>query len=161
MNQLESTKGYSSSYTGFTRKKEAPSKAPNATSIDFGLSSYTYDPHYDYVAATNSYNRSEAGASQTDANTGKQLSPKVVIAIVVPESQGALDASGAYYSDYNPLGTGQAYIFQDGTVTTGTWSKPSNTDQIGFTDAGGKALPLNPGQTWITAVTAVNKVNYK
>ncbi len=162
LNQLEAAKGFTSTYTGFTRAtKEAPAAAPIAASIDFHLSGYTYDPHYDYVAATNSYNRSEAGQPHVDANTGKQISPKVVIAIVVPLARGALDSTGAYYSNYTTIGSGQAYIFQNGTLTTGTWAKASNAAQITFTDANGQAIPLNPGQTWISAVSSTSAVVYK
>ena len=176
--QLESSKGYgASSYTPFVRKTDAPYGAKPATgntkyaaqgdvrtpanSLDFSLSGYTYDPHYDYNAATNTYNRSEAGAAQTDANTGQQLNPKVVIAIVVPLGRGALDSSGAYYSDYNTIGSGTAYVFQDGTVTTAQWQKGDNKANISFTGADGKPLALNRGQTWITAVSSTAGVKYK
>jgi hypothetical protein len=161
LNQLESQKGYTSTYTGFTRKKEAASKTPTATSLDFSLSGYTYDPHYDYNATTNSYNRSEAGEPQTDANTSAQLSPKVVVAMVVPMARGELDSSGAYYSDYNPIGSGTAYVFQDGILTMGHWNKADNSGTLSFTDDAGNALPLNPGQTWITAITSTDKATYK
>lgn len=171
--QLEGGKGWgTSTFTGFSRKSDQPYKPTPAgqtatdtrtpaSSLDFSLSGYTYDPHYDYDAGTNSYKRSEAGEAQTDANTGQQLAPKVVIAIVVPESQGALDSTGAYYSNYNVIGSGQAYIFQDGTVTTGQWQKPDNGTNISFTDANGQPLALNRGQTWISAVTASSRVSYK
>jgi hypothetical protein len=160
LNQLEVSKGYTSStFTGFVRKKEAPAKTPTARSINLTLSGAVYNAHYDYNAATNSYNRSEGGAPQIDANTNTQISPKVIIAMVVPESQGALDATGAYYSNYNVIGSGTAYIFQDGIVTTGQWTKSDNTTQITFTDAAGKPIGLNPGQTWLTAVTDTSKVS--
>jgi len=161
LNKLEAAKGYTSTFTGFPRGKEAASTPPTATSLDFRLSGPIYDPHYDYNPATNSYDRSEAGEPQTDAATGKQLSPKVVIAMVVPLGRGALDSSGAYYSDYATIGSGQAYIFQNGTLTTGTWAKSSNTAQLTFTDAAGQAIPLNRGQTWISAVSGTNQVSYK
>lgn len=159
LNQLEASKGYTSStFTGFPRKAAAPAKVPTAKSINLTLSGPVYDAHYDYDAATNSYNRSEGGAPQIDANTNLQISPAVVIAIVVPETRGALDSSGAYYSDYASIGSGAAYVYQDGTVTTGQWTKSSVTSQITFTDAAGKAIKLNPGETWITAVTGANDV---
>jgi hypothetical protein len=161
LNQLETAKGYTSStFTGFVRKaKESPSKQPTAKSINVTLSGALYNAHYDYNAATNSYNRSEGGAPQIDANTNTQISPKVVITMVVPESQGALDASGAYYSNYNVIGSGPVYVFQDGLVTAGQWTKSSNTSQITFTDNSGQPIKLNPGQTWLTAVTAAAKVS--
>jgi hypothetical protein len=181
----------SSSFTGFARKAELPYKAPAtvpatsssptkkttttksktptdtrtpATSIDMALSGYYYNPHYDYDASTNTYKRSEDGTAHLELSSSgaqTQIAPKVVIGIVVPLGQGVLDSSGAYYSNYNPIGSGQAYIFQDGTITTGTWAKSENKSQISFTDASGKVIPLDAGQTWITAVSATNQVTYK
>jgi hypothetical protein len=162
LNELENTKGYTTStYTSWPRKADSPSKTPTASTISMNLSGPDYNPQYTYSATTNSYLRSEGGAPQMDANTNTQVSPKVVIAIVVPESQGALDASGAYYSNYNPIGSGSAYVFQDGTETTGTWTKSSNTAQLTFTTAAGQPLKLNAGQTWVTAITTPTNVTYK
>ena len=95
-----------------------------------------------------------------DANTGQQLEPKVVIAIVVPWTDGALDSSGAYYTDYSDIGSGTAYVFQDGIVTQGTWEKSSQTSQIQFISSSGAPIQLNAGQTWITAVGSVSEVSY-
>lgn len=178
LNQLETAKGYTSTYNGFPRKKEQAYQAVATTGskvkatpvaetrtpvngIDLALSGPAYDPHFDYNAASNSYNRSEGGEPHIDANTNAQLSPKVVVAMVVPKAQGALDSSGAYYSDYTVVGSGQVYIFQDGTVTTGIWTKADMKSQITFADADGKTIALNPGQTWISAVATANQVTYK
>lgn len=161
LNQLEVAKGYgTSNYSGFVRKVAAPSATPTAKTIDLSLSGYYYNPHFDYNPSTNTYNRSEAGAPQIDQNTGLQLSPNVVIAMVTPLVRGALDSSGAYYSDYTVIGSGAAYIFQDGSVTLGQWTKTSNAAQITFTDSTGKPIGLNPGQTWLTAVNSANGVKY-
>jgi len=161
LNTLEAKKGWTSStYTSFPRKADSPAKNPTVTGIDLNLSGPDYNPHYAYNAATNSYNRSQLGAPMTDQQSGAQISPKVVIAIVVPLSQGALDASGAYYSDYSFIGSGTAYVFQDGGVTIGTWQKTSNTSQITFTNPNGTPITLNAGQTWITAVGTSSDVSY-
>ena len=157
LTRLEVSKGYTSStFTGFVRKAaEAPAKVPTAKSINIAISGPTYNVHYDYNAATNSYNRSEAGAAHIDANTNTQISPKVVIALAMPYS---LEADG-YHSDYSTIGSGPMYVFQDGTVTAGQWSKSSSTSQFTFTTTNGKPLGLNPGQTWITAVSGLNAVS--
>lgn len=96
-----------------------------------------------------------------DDRTGVQLHPKVVIALVVPQSLGALDASGAYYTDYDTSGSGTAYIFQDGGVTVGSWQKADSTTQLSFTDSNGVPVKLDAGQTWITLVGSSGKVGYK
>lgn len=158
LNQLEASKGYATSkYTGFEhKKKDSPARVPTAKAIDLAISGPTYNAHYDYSAATNTYNRSEGGAPHIDSNTNTQISPKVVIALVMPYS---LESDG-YHSSYSTIGTGPAYFFQDGTVATGSWTKSANNSQFTFTDAAGKPIKLNPGQTWITAVGATNKVTY-
>lgn len=158
---LEQAKHWTTSnFTGFPRKADSPSKSPTVTSIDLHISSESMEVHYQYDSKLNSYLRSEGGSAMTDASTGKQLEPKVVIALVIPWTNGALDASGAYYTDYSDIGSGTAYIFQDGGVTQGVWEKSSQTSQIQFNTASGSAIKLNAGQTWITAVGSASQVIY-
>ncbi len=158
LNQLETAKGYTAStFTGFARKQPAPSKQPTAKSIDLTFSGALYNVHYDYNTVTNSYNRSEGGVAHTDANGNKQISPNVVVALVMPYGLAADD----HHSRYGTIGSGQAYIFQDGTVTMGQWTKTSEKSQFTFTDPAGKPLALNPGQTWLSAMASTSKVSYK
>lgn len=165
LNQVEASKGYTkSNYTGFVRKQEAPSKAPTATSIDLTFSGYYYNAHFDYDAATNTYKRSESGQPHMELHkdgTQVQIAPKVVVAMIVPEQNGVLDSTGAYYANYASIGSGQIVVFQDGTVEPGTWSKAANTAPLIFTDTQGKPLALDVGQTWISAVTTAGSVSYK
>ncbi|MGH7240474.1 MAG: DUF3048 domain-containing protein, partial [Candidatus Saccharimonadales bacterium] len=140
LNKLEAAKGFTSTFTGFPRKSESPAKQAAAGNINFNISWSSYAVHYDYVKASNSYNRSEGGTPHVDANTNTQISPKVVIAMVVPYSVGSLDATGASYSDYAAVGSGPVYVFQDGTVTTGQWAKTSAQSQITFTSGSGQTI---------------------
>ncbi|HET8991694.1 MAG TPA: DUF3048 domain-containing protein [Candidatus Saccharimonadales bacterium] len=161
LNQLEANKGYTSTnFTGFPRKTATPAAKPSVSTINITMSGPDYNVSYAYNPKTNSYMRSEGGAPHIDANNNQQISPTVVVAIVVPETQGALDASGAYYSDYNVLSSGTAYVFQDGILTTGQWAKTSNSSQITFTTSGGQPLKFDPGQTWITAITSPSQLTY-
>jgi hypothetical protein len=154
LQSLEQSLGYTSStFTGFSRKADSPAKVPTATNINFSLSNSDFAVNYIYSPTTNSYLRSEGGATMVDANTNLQLDPKVVIAIVVPWTDGPLDSSGAYYTDYSDIGSGDAYIFQDGTVVKGVWTKTDATSQITFTAPTGQVINLDRGQTWITAVS--------
>ena len=154
--EYESQKGYGkANFTPLPRKeKEQPAATPTARTIDFNISSSSFNVHYDYDATTNSYKRSEGGAPHKDEKSGAQLAPKVVVALIMPQGK-----NGQYYT-YQNIGTGQAFIFQDGTVTTGTWKKDSNTANLSFTDAAGAALKLNPGQTWFTALGEASRVTY-
>ncbi|MCL4357375.1 DUF3048 domain-containing protein [Patescibacteria group bacterium] len=160
--KLEYSLGWTtSSFSGWPRKADAPAKQPNVTNINFNISYSTYNVHYSYNPVTDSYNRSEGGAPQIDANTNEQLSPKVVIGMVVPWSQGSLDSSNAYYSVYQDIGSGEALVFQDGSVTIGQWNKPSIDAPLEFTLASsGQPLKLNAGQVWITALASAKEASY-
>lgn len=155
---LEKGKGLDkSTFTSLTRKVEAPSKLPTASSIDFTISGPAFSVHYDYDVATNSYKRSEGGQPHIDEKTTAQLSPKVVITLVTDQS---LDGDGLH-TVYNTTGTGSMYVFQDGVFTLGNWTKNDAKSQFTFTDQVGKPIDLNPGQTWISIVGLSGDVSYK
>lgn len=158
LDKLNKSKGYkSSTFTSLERKKDMPSKIPPAKVIDMTISGYFYNTHYKYVAATNTYKRSEGGKPHTDEKSKKQISPKVLIALVMNYS---IQSDGKH-SQYLTVGSGKAYIFQDGTVTKATWHKGSRSSQLTLTNAAGKTVKLNAGQTWITLVSNLNAVTYK
>lgn len=149
LDALNAKKGYTSSeFTGFTRKDSTAASEKTATTIKLTVSSNSYNPSYLYNAETNTYDRSLGGVAHKDREGG-QISPRVVIALRVTESTVFEDG---YRESINAVGSGTAYIFQDGTEQEVTWTKKSKTDQITFKDAAGNDVPLARGQTWITAV---------
>jgi len=151
LDALNDSKGYTTSeFTGFTRKDSKADTSPTATIIDVAISSYQYNSHYDYNTETNLYDRSQAGAAHLDRESG-QISPRVVIVMKVPMQTILEDG---YREQINTIGSGSATIFQDGDAKEVTWTKNSRAEQITFTDAEGKDVPLARGQTWITAVPA-------
>lgn len=155
---LAQSKGYTTStFTSLTRKeKEAPIAVPTAKVIDLNISSYLYNVHYDYDVASNTYHRSQGGKPHTE-DGGGQLTPKVVIAVMMPRGI----ASDGTHTNYTTTGSGSILVFQDGGVVAGTWKKDSRTSQFVFSDSAGQPLALNPGQTWISMVNASSDVIYK
>lgn len=147
---------------------------PQITSIalNFG-GSYSFNVNYLYDADTNTYNRSYAsGATHDiydcpDENLGEQspenvctlsqLSPSVVVAIVVDEKK----ASDNYHEDITTIGSGTAFIFQNGILINGTWNKSSASEQIRFYDENGTEIALAPGQTFISAIPKYGSVEYQ
>lgn len=149
LDAFNAAKGYTTSnFTGFTRKDSKPAKAQDATSIDLIISSALYNPHYDYNASTNTYARSINGSPSNDREGG-QLTPSVVVALKVDMS---LVMEDGWRESITTSGSGIAYVFQNGTVTQGTWHKTNRTDRLELRDASGKELALNSGQTWIAAI---------
>ena len=135
-------------------------------------SSANYNPIYIYNADTNTYARSYASAMSHDVykcpndDLGEKnpedtcnlsnVNPSVVIAMIVQEKR----ASDNYHEDITTIGSGDAYIFQNGTAIKGSWHKSTREDQIKFLDSNNQEIPLAPGQTFITAVPTYGSVEY-
>ncbi len=128
-----------------------------------GVGSFNTVYHYD--EATNSYNRSYASGEdhivytcidtgkaqpdpKTDCGVAKQVSPSAIAVMKVDEY---LDTDN-YHHVIQTIGTGNAYIFQNGTATRGTWKKNSKSAQIEFRDDSGNTISFTPGQLWIAAI---------
>jgi hypothetical protein len=160
LDQLTQSKGYTSSqFTPWKRKDDKPLATPAAAHIDVKISSQLYYSHYDYDKTTNTYMRSEGGkphvqVTSADDKTGTQIHPKVVLTLVMNYS--VIDSAG--HSGYGTTGSGQMYVFQDGGVTQGTWSKADRGSMFQFKDAAGNIIPLDAGQTWVTVVGAASDV---
>lgn len=150
LDALNAKKGFTgSNVIGFApRKDPAPSKTPNATSISVRISGPLYDSTYAYDPATNTYPRSEGGKPHLDREQG-QIAPNTVVVIKVTMQ---LVQEDGYREQITTTGSGEAFVFQDGIATHGTWHKADAATQLSFTDDAGKPIALNRGQTWVTAV---------
>ena len=145
--------------------------ATSAVALRFGGWA-SFNVNYSYDTTTNKYLRSyESGAAHevydcAAENLGErnpedvcsltQMAPDVVVAMVVQESR----AADNYHEDITTVGSGDVYIFQNGTAVKGRWNKASVADQIKFTDADGGEIKLAPGQTIISAVPSYGSVEY-
>lgn len=148
---IEAQKGYTkSTYVGFEHAtKEEKAATPTAKVINLNISSPLYNVVYNYDPATNSYLRTLGGAAHMDEKSSKQLAPKVVIAVETTRGQNGV------YSVYGMTGSGPVTIFQNGTVTQGTWTRGDGKTSplYTFKDAAGAIIKLAPGQAWLTLVT--------
>jgi hypothetical protein len=156
---INNEQGFTSSdFTPFARKELAvidPTIPFTATKISFDISGANYNTSYTYKPETNSYDRVMASRAHTDQESGKQISPEVVVAMVTDYSINP----NRIHSAYRTTGIGEVLIFQDGSVLKGTWSRESQSASLKFLDAAGNPLELNAGQTWITAIPA-GRVSY-
>ncbi|MBR6097208.1 DUF3048 domain-containing protein [Candidatus Saccharibacteria bacterium] len=149
-------KGYNTSaFNGFARidPDQPPAEVErNATVINIKMSSDTFNPVFTYNPDTNSYLRAHkrggAHMSAYEDGTQVQISPKVVIAAKV--NSYIRPGSREGYADYTTTGENQAYIFQNGTVTIGTWKREDANAELKFYDGDGNIIKLNRGQVWIS-----------
>ncbi len=154
--KVHEKRGYNSSdYTGFARKAPEPADNPDATQIDVAISGPRYNVRFDYDSESNTYKRFMGGVPHVDEQSNKQIQSEVVVVMVADYRRDGI------YSVYSAIGSGTAFIFQDGTVVKGTWEKRSAKENVRFGDENGAPIGLNPGQTWITLATNENKVSVK
>lgn len=148
-------KGYtSSSFEPLPRKEPAAATTPTAKQITIPISSQLYQVDYTYDPATNGYTRFLAGEPHVDREQGT-ITPNVAIVIEASNS-----IVGGFRYDYELVGTGKAYVFQDGEVVEGTWERADRASQFVFKNSAGQIIELNPGQTWMTAVSPGSAVTW-
>lgn len=155
LKEIEQQNGWTSTYEGLKRGgKNKPAETPSASNISIRLSSPNYNVDYNYDPSSNTYKRSVGGRPHIDANTNQQLSPQIIIVPVMQRSQNGI------YSVYAVNSSGPVFIFQNGEILEGTWSKAGRNEQFQFTGPDGEPLKLASGQTWITIATAIADITH-
>jgi hypothetical protein len=137
------------------------SRGPDGGTIRVTYTSSRVDYRYD--RSSNAWSRSVGGAVQRDAlatenrgygaaTTGPAIAPTTVVVMIVPikrsdsidEALGRLEAAS--------IGSGQAWVFAEGRVTAGTWTKRDETDRTRFRDAAGDEIVFPRGQIFVQVV---------
>ena len=66
-----------------------------------------------------------------------------------------------YHEDITTIGSGLAYIFQNGIVLEGTWHKLNRESQIVFKNQQGEEIKLKPGRIWLSVIPeSYGKITY-
>jgi hypothetical protein len=89
---------------------------------------------------------------------GTQVSANSVVVLVTPYRLTPWDQ---HSPEAISVGQGDAYVFSNGTVQTGTWSRPDRLSGYTLTAPDGSPIKLAPGRTWIEmADVADHGTNY-
>ncbi len=132
----------------------------NAVEVNFWEGYNDYKVNWIYDSATNSYKRKNGGQDQIDLNNKKQIAPKNIVVQFERES----NANDGYPNNahllYGTKGQGKALIFQNGTVTVGSWNKANRLARTKYIDQNGKEIQFVRGQIWIETVPEGSKVTY-
>jgi len=81
---------------------------------------------------------------------GQQIrATNVVVQVVKVTLSQITDVNGVHSPFAHVVGHGKAYVFRNGRMVAGTWSRPSLSDVTTFKDAHGNVIPLEPGNTWV------------
>ncbi len=164
---LAQTDGYTGlpSFRSWPFKEDQPTPVSDATAsakLTKGVTlGFLGDPSYrvtwSYQQASNTYLKSDGGQPFIDRNNNQQISAKTVVIEVVPYTlfpeKGALNMQD--------IGSGKAYVLEDGQVATGTWNKSSVSARTIFTDSNGQEISFNRGQIWIEVVPPGSAINFQ
>jgi hypothetical protein len=111
--------------------------------------SYTWDQ------ASGGWQRTQNGAAHVMADTKTRIAPKNVIVQLAPYSSSPfVDVTGSRSPEAELVGSGDAWVFTDGKLVRGRWSRPARDQVTTYTDAGGQPIGLTPGQTFVELVPA-------
>jgi hypothetical protein len=148
--------------------EENPIPLITRINISIGTNS-AFNPSYTYNSETNTYLRSYANGQQHISHTclaeterparrscqPEQVAPSVVVAMMADQRV------AGRYTIITSIGSGTAYIFQNGGAVKGTWQKLSRDSQIEFFDEDGRPFSFVPGQIWISVAPSTRNVTWQ
>ena len=108
-----------------------------------------YAPTYTYDATTRTWKRDIDGAPFVAANL-TQIAPANVIVQFTEYTGGG---------EGNVVGEGIAWIFSDGKLVQGSWSRATRDEPIKYLDAAGQPVKLLPGSTWVELLPNLSPVD--
>ena len=160
LSDLAASKGKTySEFAGLTRRPantEPENDRESATAITIAVSTGQFAVSYAYDPASKTYARHQGNVAHQDREKG-QIAPDVVIALRVNQTL----QSDHIHNTIATVGSGECFVFQDGTVIKGSWHKDSPTSQIKFLDESSQEIKLARGQTWITAIQNGRAITWK
>jgi hypothetical protein len=106
---------------------------------------WTWDPE------ARQFLRSQQGGPHVDARHGRIGATNVVVT-VVDYRPSQIDARSP---EAQTTGNGPVWVFSDGTVQQGRWSRAESTDPWTLETGDGEPILLSPGITWVELAEAV------
>ena len=121
-----------------------------AKEVTIDFHSPLHDVTYTYDALKQTYLRSLSGAP-------KQATPANVL-ILETDVQGLGIVGSIPWT--KTFGKGRLLLFTRGAAVQGSWVR-GRSERFRFLDTSGKPLPLRAGQTWITFLPSLERVQWK
>jgi hypothetical protein len=128
-----------------------PGLRPASQKVTIEFSFPEYRVAWVYRPGTDDYQRLLAGVEDVDAATGTPLTAQSIAIAVISRIHGRTEIREDTWT-FSDVGSGRAWIIQDGTVTEGQWQKASRTDRLRFFDDAGREIEFNRGRQWVEIV---------
>jgi hypothetical protein len=99
----------------------------------------------DYSWTGSGWGRTQNGRAHVDSG-GRQVAPTNVVVQFVTYGTSAADENSP---EAITTGSGDAWVFTEGTLVRGRWSRKNTTSVTVFSDQDGNPIQLLPGSTWV------------
>jgi len=142
----------------FTYSSTVPT-APRESWVHLPFSDYS-DVYWRWSRAHHDWLRFHGTVPHTLSNGEQVHATNVVVQVVNVTLSQITDVNGVHSPFAHVVGHGKAYVFRNGRMVAGTWSRPSLSDITTFTDSHGGVIPLEPGNTWVELFPSSLKVSY-
>ena len=118
---------------------------PNKTFETTGVSVNYQSTSVSYSWNGSGWDRSQDGSATVDT-AGVRTAPETVIVQFTPYGVSPADANSP---EANTIGNGRAWIFTEGVLIRGSWSKPNADAVTVYRDQNGDPIQLLPGRIWV------------
>lgn len=136
-------------------KEKADGKAATEIKVNYADS---INNTYKYNTETKLYERYVNDGECKDLNTDKQVTCANVL---VQKVTSALYAGESERLNIDMTEGGEAYLFTQGKMVKGTWSRKDLDSETVFKDKDGNEVKMTPGQTWIQLIDSSVQFDYK
>lgn len=126
-----------------------PAGAEPAGGVEVRFGSRTVG-EFEYHSGSKTWKRTSDGTPHVTASGERLAVANVVVQFVPYRATGQRDSSGSQVDQAVVVGEGEAWIFSEGKVLKGRWSKPTDAAMTSFTDDAGNPVALPPGKTWVS-----------
>ncbi len=133
-------------------KGDAPlSQRPASQTVTINFSDPRFLVRWLYRRDTNDYVRELAGRPDIDAGSGSVLRASTIAIMVVPRAEGRTHIREDTWT-YDDVGSGPAWVIEDGTLISATWHKESRAARLVFTGPNGAEIAMDRGPQWVEIV---------
>lgn len=117
----------------------------------------SYTVTWTYDSQKNIYLRENGGVKHLDALTQEQVGVKNVVIAFMTEERANDGYPGNLHLLYGTSGSGDAVIFNNGSVIKAVWRKKDRVSRLKFFDDKGNELSFVRGNIWIQIMPTYNK----
>jgi len=107
---------------------------------------------WNWNASANTWVRGTDGKAHSFENAGQISMQNVIIQFTPYRATQWRDRADSPVDEAVVVGSGDAWIFSDGKVVKGRWSRPDDASVTSYSDSAGAPVKLTPGHTWLSLI---------